>query len=37
MIGLGRLGAPVAAVGAAFGMDVVAWSRHLDERAGAGK
>ena len=38
IIGLGRIGSRVAAVGAAFGMDVVAWSRHLTpERAeGAG-
>ncbi|MFC4909987.1 D-2-hydroxyacid dehydrogenase family protein [Actinomadura gamaensis] len=34
VIGLGRIGARVAQVGAAFGMDVVAWSRNLtDERA----
>lgn len=37
VIGLGRQGAHVAAVGAAFGMDVVAWSPNLtEERAGAG-
>ena len=30
VIGLGRLGRPVATVGLAFGMDVVAWSQHLD-------
>jgi phosphoglycerate dehydrogenase-like enzyme len=30
VIGLGGLGRPVAAVGLAFGMDVVAWSQHLD-------
>ncbi|MDD7938653.1 D-2-hydroxyacid dehydrogenase family protein [Actinomycetospora lutea] len=30
VVGLGGLGAPVATVGLAFGMDVVAWSRHLD-------
>ena len=30
MIGLGGIGKPVAAIGRAFGMDVVAWSRHLD-------
>ncbi|MFC5137705.1 D-2-hydroxyacid dehydrogenase family protein [Actinomycetospora rhizophila] len=30
VVGLGGIGAPVAAVGLAFGMDVVAWSRHLD-------
>lgn len=34
VVGLGRLGARVAAVGAAFGMDVVAWSPNLTaERA----
>lgn len=36
VVGLGKLGTRVAAVGAAFGMDVVAWSPHLtDERAAA--
>jgi phosphoglycerate dehydrogenase-like enzyme len=36
VVGLGRLGAPVARVGVAFGMEVVAWSPHLDaERARA--
>jgi len=30
VVGLGGIGKPVAAVGRAFGMDVVAWSRHLD-------
>ncbi|MFC6065706.1 D-2-hydroxyacid dehydrogenase family protein [Streptomyces ochraceiscleroticus] len=36
LLGLGKTGARVAAVGQAFGMDVVAWSRNLtDERAGA--
>jgi phosphoglycerate dehydrogenase-like enzyme len=30
VVGLGRLGAQVARVGAAFGMDVVAWSTNLD-------
>ncbi|PVZ13073.1 D-2-hydroxyacid dehydrogenase family protein [Actinomycetospora cinnamomea] len=30
VIGLGGLGKPVATVGLAFGMDVVAWSQHLD-------
>ncbi|MBL0886424.1 D-2-hydroxyacid dehydrogenase family protein [Myceligenerans indicum] len=30
VVGLGRLGARVARVGAAFGMDVVAWSQNLD-------
>lgn len=34
VVGLGRLGSRVAAVGTAFGMDVVAWSQNLtDERA----
>ncbi|HLI11766.1 MAG TPA: D-2-hydroxyacid dehydrogenase family protein [Alphaproteobacteria bacterium] len=34
VIGLGRLGAEVARIGRAFGMEVVAWSRNLtDERA----
>jgi phosphoglycerate dehydrogenase-like enzyme len=34
VVGLGRLGSQVAAVGRAFGMDVVAWSQNLtDERA----
>ncbi|MDP9615860.1 MULTISPECIES: D-2-hydroxyacid dehydrogenase family protein [Streptomyces] len=36
VIGLGRVGSRVARVGLAFGMDVVAWSAHLDaERATA--
>lgn len=36
VVGLGRIGAKVAAVGAAFGMTVLAWSPHLtDERAAA--
>ncbi|GAA5876345.1 hypothetical protein JCM3774_003729 [Rhodotorula dairenensis] len=39
LVGLGRLGADVARIGAAFGMRVVAWSPHLTperaERAGA--
>ncbi|MEJ2867314.1 D-2-hydroxyacid dehydrogenase family protein [Actinomycetospora sp. OC33-EN08] len=30
VVGLGGIGKPVAAIGQAFGMDVVAWSRHLD-------
>jgi phosphoglycerate dehydrogenase-like enzyme len=30
VMGLGRLGSKVAAIGQAFGMDVVAWSQHLD-------
>ncbi|MFF0415405.1 D-2-hydroxyacid dehydrogenase family protein [Kitasatospora sp. NPDC004745] len=34
LLGLGRVAAPVARMGLAFGMDVVAWSRNLtDERA----
>jgi phosphoglycerate dehydrogenase-like enzyme len=34
LAGLGRIGARVARVGAAFGMEVIAWSQHLDpERA----
>ena len=34
VLGLGRLGAQVATIGQAFGMDVVAWSQNLtDERA----
>jgi len=36
IVGLGRLGARVARVGVAFGMEVAAWSRSLtDERASA--
>jgi phosphoglycerate dehydrogenase-like enzyme len=36
VIGLGRLGAQVAAIGRAFGMRVAAWSQHLTaDRAGA--
>ena len=36
LLGLGRIGSQVAAVGRAFGMDVIAWSPHLtDERAEA--
>lgn len=36
VLGLGRIGSQVAAVGKAFGMDVLAWSEHLtEERAGA--
>jgi len=36
VIGLGRIGSRVAAVGVALGMEVVAWSRHLTaERAAA--
>ncbi|MFJ3218854.1 D-2-hydroxyacid dehydrogenase family protein [Kitasatospora sp. NPDC086801] len=34
LLGLGRIGGPVARIGLAFGMDVVAWSQNLtDERA----
>ncbi|MGY2001745.1 D-2-hydroxyacid dehydrogenase family protein [Blastococcus sp. SYSU DS1024] len=35
VVGLGRIGAQVARVGAAFGMDVVAWSQHLTEERAA--
>ncbi len=36
LLGLGKIGSKVALVGAAFGMDVVAWSQHLTaERAEA--
>jgi len=36
VVGLGRIGSQVAAVGRAFSMDVVAWSPHLTaERAGS--
>jgi phosphoglycerate dehydrogenase-like enzyme len=36
LLGLGRIGSQVAAVGRVFGMDVIAWSPHLtDERAAA--
>ena len=31
LIGLGRLGAQVAALGRAFGMEVIAWSQNLDD------
>ncbi len=35
VVGLGRLGTPVAALAKAFGMDVIAWSPHLtQDRAG---
>jgi phosphoglycerate dehydrogenase-like enzyme len=30
VMGLGRVGSQVAAIGRAFGMDVAAWSQHLD-------
>jgi phosphoglycerate dehydrogenase-like enzyme len=34
VVGLGRIGSRVARIGAAFGMDVIAWSQNLtDERA----
>lgn len=39
VLGLGRIGTRIAGYGAAFGMDVIAWSQHLDadraEAAGA--
>ena len=35
LLGLGRIGRGVAAVGVALGMDVVAWSPHLDDRRAA--
>jgi len=35
VVGLGRLGTRVARVGAAFGMEVVAWSQNLDPAAAA--
>ncbi|QAY62445.1 D-2-hydroxyacid dehydrogenase family protein [Xylanimonas allomyrinae] len=35
VVGLGRLGARVATVGQAFGMDVVAWSQNLDPATAA--
>lgn len=35
VVGLGRLGTQVARVGAAFGMDVVAWSTNLDPHVAA--
>ena len=36
LIGLGRIGARVAAVGLAFGMEVLAWSQHLTGERAAG-
>jgi phosphoglycerate dehydrogenase-like enzyme len=33
VVGLGRIGAEVARLGLAFGMDVVAWSQHLTDEA----
>ncbi|HXD28907.1 MAG TPA: D-2-hydroxyacid dehydrogenase family protein [Arthrobacter sp.] len=36
VLGLGKIGTRIAGYGAAFGMDVIAWSQHLDaERAAA--
>ncbi|MGO2036901.1 MAG: D-2-hydroxyacid dehydrogenase family protein [Brevibacterium sp.] len=35
VVGLGRLGTQVARVGAAFGMDVVAWSQNLEQERAA--
>jgi phosphoglycerate dehydrogenase-like enzyme len=35
VVGLGRLGTQVARIGAAFGMDVAAWSANLDPAAAA--
>jgi phosphoglycerate dehydrogenase-like enzyme len=36
LLGLGRLGAQVAAIGKAFGMEIIAWSQNLtEERASA--
>lgn len=35
VVGLGRLGSRVAAVGAAFGMEVLAWSQNLDPAGAA--
>src|SRR5260221_7014738 len=36
LLGLGRLGAQVAAIGKAFGMEIIAWSQNLTaERAAA--
>jgi phosphoglycerate dehydrogenase-like enzyme len=35
VLGLGRIGTRVARIGAAFGMDVVAWSQNLTEAAAA--
>lgn len=36
IVGLGRIGQRVAAVGQAFGMDVIAWSQNLTAEAAAG-
>jgi len=35
LLGLGQIGAEVARIGLAFGMDVVAWSRNLDDARAA--
>lgn len=35
LVGLGHIGARVARIGQAFGMDVVAWSRNLDDARAA--
>ena len=35
VLGLGRIGTQMAAIGAAFGMDVVAWSQNLTPEAAA--
>ena len=35
VVGLGRLGVPVAKVGLAFGMDVIAWSPNLTDKKAA--
>lgn len=32
LVGLGKLGSQMAALGRAFGMQVIAWSRHLDRQ-----
>ena len=37
VVGLGGIGSSVARIGAAFGMDVVAWSQHLDADDARGK
>ena len=35
VLGVGRIGARVARIGVAFGMDVIAWSRHLTPESAA--
>ncbi len=35
VVGLGRLGSQVARIGAAFGMELIAWSPHLDDARAA--